>query len=137
MISFKIIMIRACCCKCSFTSETSWGRSSILSAGTLIGLHPHLFLMTAQLLINGRSTCSLCGKFLQVIPNIPFTTATAGKRARPTGNGLNIHTLFKQALYVVSFGATAMTHDLIFWAGRLLFHHMTVSLIGQILTLRN
>jgi hypothetical protein len=75
-----------------------------------------------QLLVDGRSTCSLYGKLLQVIPNIPFTTATAGKRARPSGNGLHIHPLFKQALNVAAFGATAMTHDLILWAGRLRFH---------------
>lgn len=78
-----------------------------------IGRHPHLLLMTAHLLIDGRSTCALCGKFLQVIPNIPFTTATAGKRTRPSGNVLYIQTLVKQALNVALLGATAMTHDLI------------------------
>ena len=69
--------------------------------------------MTAHLLVDGRSACALRGKFLQAIPDIPFTAATAGKRARPSGNVLYIQTLFKQALNVALFGATAMTHDLI------------------------
>ena len=64
--------------------------------------------MTAQLLVDVRSTFSMRGKFLQVIANIQLTPATAGKRARPSGNGLNIHTLFKQAFDVASFGAIAI-----------------------------
>jgi len=93
--------------------------------------------MTTHLLVDGRFTCALCCQRFQIIPNIPLTTATAGKRTRPSGNGLNIHTLFKQASNVVSPGATAMTHDWIFRAGRLRFHLMwVVGLIGHILTSR-
>lgn len=68
--------------------------------------------MTA-LRIAGRFIDSMSGQLLQVIPDIPLTTATTGKRARPIGNVPDIHTLIEQALDFFSRGASAMTHHFI------------------------
>lgn len=54
----------------------------------------------------------LC-EFFQKLRNIPFATTAARKRASPSGNGIHIQTLFKQALNMVALSAAAMADDFI------------------------
>lgn len=53
----------------------------------------------------------LFGETFQEICNIPFAAATTGKRARPSGNSIDIKTLLKQTLDIASPGTTAMAHN--------------------------
>jgi len=62
------------------------------------------------LLFDVRPPCPLRGKLLQVIADIPFSPATAGKRARPSEDHLDIHPLLEQALDVLALRAAAMAH---------------------------
>ena len=79
-------------------------------------------MVSAHLLVDVRAACPLRVKLLQVIPDIPFTPATAGKRTRPLGNGLDIHALLKEPLNVLALCATAMAHHLILGVVGFRFH---------------
>lgn len=65
-------------------------------------------------------------KFFEEIRNVPFTPATTGQRAGPSGDGLDIHALLIQALYIAALSATAMTHDFVGGQNRLDFHASSV-----------
>jgi len=72
-----------------------------------------ILCVSAHLLVDVSTACPLRRKLFQVIPNIPFTPATTGKRTRPLGNRLDIHPLFEQTLNVIALRATAMAHHFI------------------------
>jgi len=69
-----------------------------------------------------RLRVMLGGEIPQKLSNIPFATTTTGKRARPSGNGIDIHLLLEQAFNHASPGAAAMAHDFIGRIGMFRIH---------------
>ena len=55
----------------------------------------------------------LLGKRLQELFDIPFAAAATGQRARPLGNGFEVHALRKQSLDIAARGAAAIAHHFV------------------------